>query len=428
VAQYGETNTNFSRRLDQNLRIPESYQTNVGFEREVGKGFVFELNYTWNRTAHLWREFNANAARVPNGFRDFAEYLLSQTFDNALVNGSRPFYNVNGARNFIRFVTSFTPPPVGDPTRCAGTIAPSNSEQGGCMRINGVETTIINLNSLTATNASPPITVALAAIQRFRPDPGRTQIEQLASIGDSFYHGLIFELRSRFRAFKSGFGTSFRAVYTLSSLRDDGIVNTSSAQIAGDFNSELSRSLLDRRHRFVLSGVFNTPSWLGKLKFSPIIRIASAAPFNVSAGGIDRNLDDVNNDRPNFNGDLDAIRSRKPGDPVDENLVSAFSVATIGRTGGNLERNAGLGPIQFLFDLSVTREFRFGERMKLRPVVEFDNILNATVFSFGSEFINFSALSPNATSAQRRTFLDSFLVPTRTLRPRQIRLGVRFDF
>ena len=296
------------------------------------------------------------------------------------------------------------------------------------MLINGVATTIINLNSLTATNGSPPITVALAAIQRFRPDPARTQLEQLTSVGDSFYHGLVLEFRSSIRKFKNGSAASFRAVYTLSSLRDDGIVNTSSAQIVGDFNAEKSRSLLDRRHRFVLSGSFTTPRWLGKIKFSPIIRVTSAAPFNVSANGIDRNLDDVNNDRPNFNGNINAILSRKPGTPVDDSLVNAFSVATIGSRGGNLTRNAGIGPIQFLFDLSITREFQFGKRMKLRPVIEFDNIMNATVFSFGSEFINFSALSPTATPAQRQAFLDSFLVPTRTLRPRQIRVGVRFDF
>jgi len=66
--------------------------------------------------------------------------------------------------------------------------------------------------------------------------------------------------------------------------------------------------------------------------------------------------------------------------------------------------------------------------MRLRPVVEFDNVLNKTVYSFGSEFINFTALSPTATAEQRQAFLDSFLVATRTLRPRQVRLGIRFDF
>jgi hypothetical protein len=78
--------------------------------------------------------------------------------------------------------------------------------------------------------------------------------------------------------------------------------------------------------------------------------------------------------------------------------------------------------------LNITREFRLNERMRLRPVIEFDNILNATVFSFGTEFIDFSALSPTATPEQRQNFLNSFLVTTRTLRARQVRLGIRFDF
>jgi len=44
--------------------------------------------------------------------------------------------------------------------------------------------------------------------------------------------------------------------------------------------------------------------------------------------------------------------------------------------------------------------------------VEVDNVLNKTVFSFGSEFINLD---------------ESFLVPKRTMRPRQIRVGVKID-
>ena len=96
---------------------------------------------------------------------------------------------------------------------------------------------------------------------------------------------------------------------------------------------------------------------------------------------MDRNLDDVSNDRPNTSGDLPAI----------------------GQV-GNLPRNAGRGPGLFVFDLNVTREIRVG-RLVVRPSVEFDNVLNKTVFSFGSEFIQ----SP---------------VPTRTMRPRQIRIGL----
>ena len=160
---------------------------------------------------------------------------------------------------------------------------------------------------------------------------------------------------------------------------------------------------------------------------SPVLRIASGAPFNISLGGVDRNLDDVSNDRPNFSGDTRLLHWRAPGSAVDVATVNSFSVPLIGQV-GNLPRNSGHGPGQCLFDLSVTREFHVGERLVFRPVVEFDNVLNKTVFSFGSEFINFNALSPTATVEQKQAFLDSFLLATRTMRPRQIRVGLRIEF
>ncbi|HZB45127.1 MAG TPA: TonB-dependent receptor, partial [Pyrinomonadaceae bacterium] len=82
VRDFGARLTNFSRRLDPNIEIPESYQANVGFEREPGRGFVVEANYTFHRGLRLWREFNANAPRLPPGFKDFTEYLLTRDFAN----------------------------------------------------------------------------------------------------------------------------------------------------------------------------------------------------------------------------------------------------------------------------------------------------------------------------------------------------------
>jgi hypothetical protein len=208
---------------------------------------------------------------------------------------------------------------------------------------------------------------------------------------------MTVELRKR-----SNSWLGFRAGYTLSSLIDDGVVNTSDALVPGDFRAERARSLLDRRHRFVFSGMFN----LIGLQLAPILRVASGAPFNISLGGIDRNLDDVSNDRPTYSGDLRALRWRRPGEPIDRSVVQLFSVPPIGQT-GNLPRNAGRGPGLFAFDLNVMREIK-----RLRLSVEFDNVLNKTVFSFGSEFIDAS----------------DFLVAKRTMRPRQIRVGVKIDF
>ncbi|MGB7069810.1 MAG: TonB-dependent receptor [Pyrinomonadaceae bacterium] len=396
VQQYiaaGLNDNSFFRSLDPTLKIPESYQINLGFEREIGKSIVFEANFTVNRTARLWRETNTNAPIVPDGFSDLADYLA-----NGITTGNTRF----------EFAGNSAPP-----TRTA----------------NGV--TYYNLNDQNrSTGGTSPYGRALAIAESLRPFPDFGQTERVGSLGNSWYRGLVVELRRRYRRFDSGFGGSIRAVYTLSYLEDDGIVNTSSAQIAGDFASERSRSLLDRRHRFALSGTFDTAKWLGKLRFSPILRLGSSAPFNISNGGQtadDRNLDDVNSDRPDFSGDPNDIEWRRASDPVNLDLARAFTLAPIGRA-GTLVRNPGKGPVQFLFALNVSREFRLTDKMRLRPQIEFDNVFNATVFSFGSEFINYEAVSAVPTQAQLDELQEGFLVPTRAYRPRQIRLGLRFDF
>lgn len=412
VRQFGTLNTDFSRRRDAALRIPESYQANLGFERDLGRGFVVELNLTWNRAAHLWREFNANAPRLPSNYKSFTDYLLSRDFQNFRMgaSGVRPIYNASTAGELVRFALASSDP--------------ANPNAIGHVVEFGVPVSVFNLNSVNSTTA---LEAALAALNELRPDPSRAEVEQLVSAGNSFYRGMVLELRRTFRRSSRGLGLSFRAAYTLSSLIDDGVVNTSDALRAADFRRERARSLLDRRHRFVFSGTLDTPRVMGGLRFSPILRVASGAPFNISIGGADRNLDDVSNDRPNFSGDTHLLRARRPGQSLDASVLAAFSLPVIGST-GNLPRNAAIGPKLFTLDLNITREFRLSERVRLRPTLEIDNVLNHTVFSFGAEFVDFKALSQSVTPAQRKAFEDSFLVPTRTLRPREVRLGIRFDF
>ncbi len=392
IQQYiadGLNNNSFFRSLDQTLKIPESYQVNLGFERGIGKTLVFEANFTYNRTARLWRETNTNAPIVPQGFSDLADYLA-----NGITTGTTRF-------------------------EFAGISAPDNRVDGGV--------TYYNLNSQnTSTAASTPYGRANAVANTLRPEPALGQTERVGSLGNSWYRGLVLELRRRYRRLPSGFGFSTRLSYTLSYLEDDGIVNTSSAQTPGDFTSERARSLLDRRHRVSVSGLVDVPKWLGALRFSPIFRFGSNSAFNLSNGGStsdDRNLDDVNTDRPDFSGSLSDLHWRRVTDPVNSTVISALSLAPIGRA-GNLGRNAGVGPRQYYFDMNVSRQFKIGEKMKIRPQIEFDNILNMTVYSFGSEYIDASTFTNNPDPED----LIQFLSPSRTYRPRQIRFGIRVDF
>jgi hypothetical protein len=337
--------------------------------------------------------------------------LLSRDFINLRdATGVRPLYDSQTAGDLIRF-----------------TLSPASlSSPDAITRIVefGVPISLFNLNSFSSTTT---LAAALAALANLRPNPTHTQVEQLVSAGNSVYHGLTIEARERLTSKANGFALSLRAAYTLSRLIDDGIVNTSSALRVGDFPGERARSLLDRRHRFALSSMLDAPRRFGSLRFAAIFRLASGAPFNISLGGDDRNLDDVGNDRPSYTGDLKLIHWRAPGSEIDPALLSSFSLPAIGRT-GNLARNAGTGPGTFALDLNVGRDFPLGEHARLRPVIEIDNVLNRTVFTFGAEFINFGGLRPDSTPAQRQAFSDSFLVPTRTMRPRSMRVGVRLDF
>lgn len=409
------------RTVERDLRIPESYQFNWGIEREIAKGWVAEANYTVNKTVHLWRDRNSNAPVLPTGFSDWTAWLVANPFNLSPTRRYTFYLGATGDGSGIATAQNGT-------TQCGTTTA-------NCF---------VNLNSINTSTTAPavavtgqnnnatgaPIGIALAAIARFRPDQTVEETSLIGSSGKAFYQGLILELRSSYRRLGNGFGTNFRIAYTLSKTMDDGLNNTANAEVNGDFSREWARSLQDRRHRIAISGTIDMPRMLGKLKFSPLFRYGSSAPFGLGAGGSDRNLDDLGTDRLNFSGNLADIKFRNPGSPIPDALINQFSLQPIGAKSGNLPRNAGTGPSFYALDLNVTREWRLKERYRLRPVIEFNNILNAAVFSYGAEFIDFTALRTDGTAptATQLAARQNFLVPTRTYTQRQIRLGIRFDF
>src|SRR5262252_9417577 len=363
VIELGVRESGFLRRIGDNFRIPESYQASLGMEREVARGFKVEANYVFNRGLHLWREINANAPRLPAGFNNFTEYLLSRDFDNSRnpATRQRPITATNA--DVARFDL--------------GQVRTPPFTEGGRTIV------VIGLNNPSTANNSIGRAAALAAIRNLRPDPSVTQIEELQSRGNSYYHGVSFEANRRLT--ERGF---LRASYTLSKLIDDGVVNTSSPLVVGDFRRERALSLQDARHRMAISGNYLFPAWFGRLNLSGVFNYSSSSPFSVGVGGADRNLDDVNNDRPNFTGDLNQIAWRRPGEPLDPSLAAAFSLPTIG-SAGNLPRNAGRGPGVYTLNLRLARQFALGERCRTEIQVEAFNPLNATVFNFGAEFIDF---------------------------------------
>src|SRR5262249_26991143 len=138
VQQLGIRDTGFFRKLDPKLRIPESYQTNLGVERYLGRGLAVEINFTATRGAHLWREFNVNAPVLPPNYANFSEYLASRDFPNFRQSpgGPRRLYNAGNAGELVRFV--FEAPNPASPNSVGRVIE------------FGVPVSLFNLNSISS--------------------------------------------------------------------------------------------------------------------------------------------------------------------------------------------------------------------------------------------------------------------------------------
>ncbi|MFL6277555.1 MAG: TonB-dependent receptor domain-containing protein [Blastocatellia bacterium] len=382
--RFGIREASFLRRVSDDLKIPYTMQTGIGVERQISHKIVASADYIFTRGAHLWRESNINAPPVPEGFASLTEFLLSRDFDNRPnAAGRRPVSSANA--DVVRF-----------------DLGANTSTSAGAIAVrNGVRILTLGLNTAMSAN----IAAALNAVRFLRPDPTLTQVELLESTGNSFYHGGIFSVR-----YAAGRRMTFRGVYTLSKLVDEGTTNTASPQDLADRRAERSLSLQDQRHRFTFSGIFQIPRV--EIDLAPIVSFGSSRPFNIGSG-VDRNLNDIDNDRPNFIGPLGRPEWRRPGSATADDVKALLQLAPIGSS-GNLPRNFGRGPGSRSIDLRASRTVRVNEHLRLRPAIDVFNLFNNTTFSFGSEFID-------------RNDAD-FLLPRRTQRPRTIQLSLKAWF
>jgi hypothetical protein len=67
--------------------------------------------------------------------------------------------------------------------------------------------------------------------------------------------------------------------------------------------------------------------------------------------------------------------------------------------------------------MRLSRKFAFTESRSAEIQVEAFNPLNATIYSFGSEFVDYTPTS-----------LGNFLTPPRTVKPRTMRVGLKVKF
>ena len=229
VRALGIREVGFQRRIEDELRIPESYQASLGLEKQIRPSIKTTATYVFSRGAHLWRETNVNAPRLGlTGASTFSEYLMSRDFDNRrdTATGQRPI-TATGNADVVRF----------DLSQESSRVIQDGAGPAG-------RVVVFGLGNQSTSNSTSVLKAALASVRHLRPDPNLEQIEELQSRGSSNYHGANLEVQGRIG--QRGF---IRSSYTFSKLIDDGVVNTSSPLVTDDNRRERALSLLDARHR-----------------------------------------------------------------------------------------------------------------------------------------------------------------------------------
>jgi hypothetical protein len=228
-----------------------------------------------------------------------------------------------------------------------------------------------NLNQ--PVNGSRPF-AALSPASPILPGAPLGNISQVESTGYSNYHGLWLSAKKRLAR-----GLQFDTSYTWSKSLDTNSLNSLgfAVQDSYDIPNQYGLSDFDARHRFVLSAIYELPfdrhvlirGW----QLAAIVQSQSGNPVNLVTGN--STLNGVPNTvRPDITGPVRIIGS------VDQWFDPSVFVAA--DHFGNLGRNVIIGPGFNNTDLSVVRNMRFGERIRLQVRADVFNLFNHA--NFGS--------------------------------------------
>jgi hypothetical protein len=399
----------FSFPTAKNFEYAVSHQANLTFEQDLGHDISFSLAYNFNGGRHLNRPINANAVKPGPLLANWQVALGDPTSGASTLGpegvgaaGNPCGFNGSGQPWVAAALANFFRPSGLNPALGQALLL---SPAAACV---GLAQQIIAADGLSA--ACDPTT--LSGCVPFSDTPANF------SNGSSVYHGLTANLRKRF-----GQHYEFLASYTWSHTIDDSTDLQSPLEPQNNYNlaAERSNSAFDQRHRFVLSGMYQSGRLGGSgfaSKFfsgwtiAPIFEMASGRPFNIITGD-DRNFDfSTPTDRPNT---AAAGATTSCGDtaapskfsPTGYLIPACFLDGTLD---GNLGRNAGIRPYNVFTDMRISKRIPFGDRVALEGIVDAFNYINR---------FNVADVNPLWNSGQ---------TPTAAFDPRQLQFALKLTW
>lgn len=247
-------------------------------------------------------------------------------------------------------------------------------------------------------------------ISGYRPFPDFNSIDQYANVASSSYHGLQLKLERRFRS-----GLNLLLAYTWSKTIDDATDFASgdaSERVLNSYNRRLQRAVssFDVPSRFTAAFNYEIPTapvWkplLGGWKVNGNITLQSGQPFTPYTSQFDPYTGESYN-RLNVVGDPKT--NVPPGHAYNPAAFALPALGTFGNSGRNIIRGDGFHTA----DLSLFRDIRFAESVRLQLRLESINTLN---------HVNYQGPSTNQSTSP-----GAFVA---TAAPRTIQLGAKFSF
>ncbi|HMD30517.1 MAG TPA: TonB-dependent receptor, partial [Candidatus Acidoferrales bacterium] len=407
TAGFGTPILPFTLPTASNFQYGYATQANLTVEHDLGHNYKISVGYQYTKGTHLNRPRNINVTNP--------EVLDTNLFDAAAAGLS-----------FSTPITVAAPATSIAPTAAtcgAAVVAPSVlavlvgcPAAGPFAALNGQyigTAAVFNFFRPSGPNASfagPGAAgysqlVGLAAMAGYPKGFFKGAVPQVTpfsdvlqqeSTGNSTYNGLTINLEKRWSQH-----FQFLMSYTYSHAIDDSTDLQTLLAPQDNNNPQLERgnSTFDQRHRFVFSGVAQSPYTMADAGWkklfadwiaAPIIEFASGRPYTVLTG-TDYNLDfGSNTDRPSIvpvgtagsvvspfiPGVAFGLANVCPTFPSIYVPAISFITATGSGCTGNLGRNTYVRPGFATVDLRISRKFKLNERFSLEALADMFNLAN----------------------------------------------------
>jgi hypothetical protein len=432
--------------FDPSTRFPKTNQWAVSFQREVGRGFVFEANYIGRKGVGLFGAYDANQVNIfATDARCPGETFLSAF--NTIRSGA--------ATTSCLANTLFT----GNPANNAGsasfrTTFSSELNQGSVA-------SVAQLLSQRVVSGQRQIVANGFAPSFFQPYSQFTAGLNVIDSNDfSTYHGLELQMSRRV-----GRGLLMQLSYTLAKSLDTRsfdpaftvvarTTSTTNASPSGQNtpfdirNRKLNyaRSDFDRRHalqgylvydlpfgrnqRFLsnVSGLVN--QLVGGWEIANSLILQSGRPFTVYGGAftLSNAVLSPANCSSCSSGMGSVVQNAGTNFIFTPEQVALFSTPAPGEL-GNTGRNFFTGPNFFNVDMTVRKKFRLSERRNIELRADINNLTNTPSFEFPiSSTSSIGTQSPGFTGSAATNGVFGRIRDSVNSNSRRIQLGIKFNF